>query len=92
MTPSKSFPVFDADSHVVEPSDIWERYLDPEFRTLGRQALWREHGQHDAYLKVNGKMFRDSMNPNIPSALYLTAHGNRKTTSTSNRMKSIATT
>ena len=44
---SKAFPVFDADSHVVEPVDVWERYLDPEFRVLGRRALWREHGEHD---------------------------------------------
>ncbi len=66
MTPGKSFAVFDADSHVVEPREVWEHYLDPEYRTLGRQALWREHGQHNAYLKVNGKLFRDTMNPNIP--------------------------
>ena len=66
MTNSKSFAVFDADSHVVEPRDVWEHYLDPEYRTLGKQALWREQGKHDAYLKVNGKMFRDTMNPNIP--------------------------
>jgi predicted TIM-barrel fold metal-dependent hydrolase len=24
--------VFDADSHVMEPADFWERYIDPEFR------------------------------------------------------------
>ena len=66
MTPSRSFAVFDADSHVVEPRDVWERYLDPEYRVLGKHALWREHGEHDAYLKINGRMFRDTMNPNIP--------------------------
>ena len=60
------FPIFDADAHVVEPRDVWERYLDPEFRTLGKHALWREQGEHVSYLKVNGKMFRDTMNPNIP--------------------------
>jgi predicted TIM-barrel fold metal-dependent hydrolase len=66
MTPTGHIAVFDADSHVVEPREVWERYLDAEYRTPGRQALWREHGQHDAYLKVNGRMFRDTMNPNIP--------------------------
>ena len=45
---------------------MWEQYLDPEYRVLGKSALWREHGRTNAYLKVNGKVFRDSSNPNIP--------------------------
>lgn len=62
----KSFPVFDTDSHVVEPRAVWDKYLDAEYRTLGKHALWREEGAHGCYLKVNGKIFRDSMNSNIP--------------------------
>jgi predicted TIM-barrel fold metal-dependent hydrolase len=62
----KSFTVFDSDSHVVEPAEVWTKYLDPEFRTLGRNALWREEGKLGSYLKVNGKVFRDTMNSNIP--------------------------
>ncbi|MGO9604961.1 MAG: amidohydrolase family protein [Candidatus Binataceae bacterium] len=62
----KSFPVFDSDSHVVEPRELWEKYLEPEYRVLGKHALWREDGQHGSYLKVNGKVFRDTMNSNIP--------------------------
>ena len=66
MTSQKRFAVFDTNSHVVEPREVWEKYLEPEYRTLGKAALWREEGQHGSYLKVNGKMFRDPMNPNIP--------------------------
>ena len=66
MTTSKDFEVFDSDSHVVEPSDVWEKYLEPEYRVLGKHALWREEGQFDSYLKINGQVFRDSGNPNIP--------------------------
>jgi predicted TIM-barrel fold metal-dependent hydrolase len=62
----KSFVVFDSDSHVVEPAALWETYLEPEFRPLGKHALWREEGKHGSYLKVNGKMFRDTGNSNIP--------------------------
>jgi predicted TIM-barrel fold metal-dependent hydrolase len=62
----KSFPVFDSDSHVVEPRAVWDKYLEAEYRTLGKHALWREEGAHGCYLKVNGKIFRDSMNSNIP--------------------------
>jgi predicted TIM-barrel fold metal-dependent hydrolase len=63
---SNTFPVFDADSHVVEPRELWEKYLEPEYRTIGKHALWREEGKLGSYLKVNGKVFRDTMNSNIP--------------------------
>ena len=66
MTATKRLAVFDTDTHVVEPREVWEEYLEPEYRTLGRTALWREDGQFGSYLKVNGKMFRDTMNTNIP--------------------------
>ena len=66
MTTSKDFEVFDSDSHVVEPREVWEKYLDPEYRVLGKNALWREEGRFDSYLKVNGQVFRDEGNPNIP--------------------------
>ena len=66
MTTNKDFSVFDSDSHVVEPREVWEKYLEPEYRVLGKYALWREEGQFDSYLKINGRVFRDSANPNIP--------------------------
>ena len=66
MTTQKHFTVFDGDSHVVEPRELWEEYLDPEYRVLGKSALWRERGRTNSYLKVNGKVFRDTGNPNIP--------------------------
>jgi hypothetical protein len=62
----KNFAVFDSDSHVVEPPELWTTYLDPEYRTLGSYALWREEGKWGSYLQVNGKLFRDTMNSNIP--------------------------
>jgi predicted TIM-barrel fold metal-dependent hydrolase len=64
--PTKTFTVFDSDSHVVEPPALWEKYLDPEYRTLGRHALWRHDGRAGSYLKVNGEIFRDTTNPNLP--------------------------
>lgn len=35
-------PVIDVDSHVYEPTDIWERYLDRDYRVLARSAFWHE--------------------------------------------------
>ena len=26
------YRVFDSDMHVLEPADLWERYIDPAFR------------------------------------------------------------
>jgi len=66
MVTIKRFAVFDADSHVVEPPDLWNEYLDAEYRVLGKHALWREDGAINSYLKINGKMFRDTGNRNIP--------------------------
>src|SRR5438445_7422298 len=28
------FKVFDSDMHIMEPPDLWERYIAPEFRAL----------------------------------------------------------
>ena len=66
MTTSKDFEVFDSDSHVVEPRAVWEKYLEPDYRALGKHALWREEGRFDSYLKINSQVFRDTANPNIP--------------------------
>jgi uncharacterized protein len=63
---TKDFAVFDSDSHVVEPPALWEKYLDPEYRTLGKHALWRQEGRTGSYLKINGRIFRDTTNPNLP--------------------------
>jgi predicted TIM-barrel fold metal-dependent hydrolase len=63
---AKDFAVFDSDSHIVEPPELWGKYLDPEYRTLGKHALWRQEGRTGAYLKVNGQVFRDTGNPNLP--------------------------
>src|SRR6266540_2082027 len=45
---TRDFAVFDADSHVVEPPELWEKYLEPEYRTLGKHALWRPGMTWDA--------------------------------------------
>ena len=47
----KGLAVFDADSHVVEPPALWEKYLDLEYRALGKHALWRQEGRTGAKLE-----------------------------------------
>jgi predicted TIM-barrel fold metal-dependent hydrolase len=33
------FRVFDSDMHIMEPPDLWERYIDPEFRSMAPRGL-----------------------------------------------------
>ena len=37
-----TYPVVDIDSHVYEPTAIWERYLDRDYRVVARSAFWHE--------------------------------------------------
>ena len=36
----KTFPVFDCDAHVNDPIEIWEKYVEPEYRDLVKRAYW----------------------------------------------------
>ena len=51
------FAVLDSDSHVAKPPELWEKYLDPEYRLLGKHALWRHEGRTGAHLKVRHCQF-----------------------------------
>ncbi|HYR96976.1 MAG TPA: hypothetical protein VEM57_09575, partial [Candidatus Binatus sp.] len=54
-----SHPVVDVDSHVYEPSDIWEKYLDRDYRVAARSAFWHEVDQHGVEMTVlNGRRAR----------------------------------
>ena len=45
--------IIDVDSHVLEPSDLWIRYLEPEFRD---RAMPEKRDEKDLeYLEVDGK-------------------------------------
>ena len=53
MTIQKRFAVFDSDSHVVEPRDVWEQYLEPEYRERGIRF---RVGEDDVeYIDVDGQ-------------------------------------
>ena len=41
---NKRFAVFDSDSHVVEPPALWSKYLEPEYRTLGKSRCGARKG------------------------------------------------
>jgi predicted TIM-barrel fold metal-dependent hydrolase len=37
------FKVFDSDMHIMEPADLWERYIAPEFRSLAPRGRTSEN-------------------------------------------------
>jgi uncharacterized protein len=37
------FKIFDSDMHIMEPPDLWERYIDPEFRNLAPHGTTSEN-------------------------------------------------
>ena len=50
-----AFPVIDADSHVFEPTAIWEEYLDRHYRPLARSAFWYEEADGVTTAILNGR-------------------------------------
>jgi predicted TIM-barrel fold metal-dependent hydrolase len=52
------FPIIDADSHVFEPTAIWERYLDRGYRTLARSVFWYEQEDGITTVILNGQPAR----------------------------------
>ncbi len=46
--------VVDADGHVLEPPDLWERYLEPRYRDRAMRIKLLDNG--DEYLEVDRKM------------------------------------
>ena len=50
------FKVFDSDMHIMEPPDLWERYIDPEFRSLAPRGRTSEN------VRDLGMIF-----PNVPA-------------------------
>src|SRR2546425_283347 len=35
----KGFKVLDSDMHIIEPPDLWQRYIDPEFKDQAPRGL-----------------------------------------------------
>jgi hypothetical protein len=35
---ARAYNVIDADGHVLEPMDLWEKYIDPAFRARARSS------------------------------------------------------
>ena len=56
------FRVMDSDMHVIEPADLWDRYIDPAFseRRPKGAARW----PRDMQIEVEGRIM-----PDVPTGL-----------------------
>jgi uncharacterized protein len=51
--------VVDVDSHVYEPTVIWQKYLDRDYRVVARSAFWHEIDAHGIETTIlNGRRAR----------------------------------
>ena len=53
MTTTTEVPTIDADGHIMEPPDLWEKYLEPKYRDRAMRLKVDEHGVE--YLEIDGK-------------------------------------
>ena len=49
------FKVFDSDMHVVEPADLWDRYIDPAYRDRAPKGLSRH--PRDLGIQLGGNIY-----------------------------------
>jgi uncharacterized protein len=57
---SKQLRVFDCDSHVLESTEIWTKYLDADYRVLARSVFWHEVDDVGVPVTIlNGKQARE---------------------------------
>jgi len=42
---SRAYNVIDADGHILEPLDLWEKYIDPKFRDRAPKIVKGENGK-----------------------------------------------
>ena len=59
------FKVLDSDLHVLEPADLWQRYIDPEFKSQAPRGL-AESVQDMIMVDASGK--RWGRDPNVSDA------------------------
>ncbi|HVN86924.1 MAG TPA: amidohydrolase family protein, partial [Candidatus Binatia bacterium] len=54
--------IIDCDSHVLEPTAIWEKYLDRDYRVVARTAFWHETDEFGLPLTILNGASAEPMN------------------------------
>src|SRR5438876_9943920 len=51
---ARAYKVIDADGHILEPIDLWDRYMDPAYRERAPRLIIGDNGKER--LLVEGKI------------------------------------
>jgi hypothetical protein len=51
---TRAYNAVDADGHILEPVDLWDKYMDPEFRERRPRFVIDDNGKER--LSVEGKL------------------------------------
>ena len=49
------YKVMDSDMHIIEPADLWDRYIDPAFKDRGPKGLSRH--PRDLGIQMGGRVY-----------------------------------
>jgi predicted TIM-barrel fold metal-dependent hydrolase len=64
---ARAYNVIDADGHVLEPLDIWEKYIDPAYRDRAPKMITDTDGRER--LLIEGQILGSSKGMNVVGAL-----------------------
>ena len=42
---TRTYKVIDADGHILEPLDLWDRYMDPAYRERAPRMILDDNGK-----------------------------------------------
>src|SRR5258707_12962746 len=51
---SRAYNVVDADGHILEPLDLWDKYIDPAFRDRAPRIVKGENGTERLIIEEHG--------------------------------------
>ena len=50
----RAYNVIDADGHILEPLDLWDKYIDPKFRDRAPRIVKQENGKERLIMEEHG--------------------------------------
>ena len=51
----RAYNVIDSDGHILEPLDLWEKYMDPAFRDRAPRIVKGENGKDQLVIEEQGR-------------------------------------
>ena len=65
----RTYKVIDADGHILEPIDLWDRYMDPAYRERAPRLVLDDNGKERLLIEGNIYGNPKGLDGSAPSAL-----------------------